>query len=302
VEVPLPVEAQEYNQSTYDKVAEAYDNLWSRNVAAPNAKLTRLLDLRPGERVADLACGTGVDTVDMARRVAPGEVIGVDYSEGMLAGARERAAAEGLPLTLVHAKAEDFIVAADPASFDAVSMRFACAYLEWTEVLPQFGRIMRPGGRVAVLTSLASSIPQFMRLYREFKGSIEPVWKLFQHNGRSFADTVRMFRQLRSTFGNGEFICVPDSTETVSRYLAQGGLVTTEAFVDRIRLYFPTGMDVVRWMHASGYVTHHSLDLVGPHAVRFIETLFADGLEEFREARGIPLDLVVAGVVAEKRS
>lgn len=296
----MPVEAHEYAQSTYDKVAEGYDDLWSRNVAAPNARLTRALALESGERLADLACGTGVDTVDMARRVAPGEVVGVDYSEGMLAGARERAAAENLNLTLVHAKAEDFIAAADPDSFDVVSMRFALAYLDWPSVLPQIGRMLRPGGRVAVLTSLASSIPQFYDLYREYKKSIEPVWKMYQHTGRSFAETVKMFRQLRSTFGDGNFICVPDTTETVSRHLAEGGLETTEAFVERIRLWFDNGMDVVRWMHASGYVTHHSLEIVGPDAVRFLERLFAEGLEEMREAKGIPLDLVVAGVIARR--
>ena len=297
----MPVEAQNYAQSTYDKVAGAYDDLWSRNVAAPNARLTGALALRSGERVADIACGTGVDTVDMARRVFPGEVVGVDYSEGMLAGARERASAENLELTLIHAKGEDFIASAGPESFDVVSMRFALAYLEWSSVLPGIGRILRPGGRVAVLTSLASSIPQFYQLYREYKGSIEPVWKMYQHTGRSFAETVKMFRQLRSTFGDGNFICVPDSTETVSRLLAQGGLHTTEAFVERIRLWFDSGIDVVRWMHASGYITHHSLEIVGPDAVRFLERLFSEGLEDMRQAKGIPLDLVVAGVVAERR-
>ena len=50
----LPVEAHEYAQSTYDKVAEAYDDLWSRNVAAPNARLTRALALRSGERVVTM--------------------------------------------------------------------------------------------------------------------------------------------------------------------------------------------------------------------------------------------------------
>jgi hypothetical protein len=57
----------------------------------------------------------------------------------------------------------------------------------------------------------------------------------------------------------------------------------------------------VNWVRASGYATHDSLDLVGPHEARFLEDLFAGGLEGFREARGVPLDIVVAGVVAEKR-
>ena len=58
---------------------------------------------RPGLRHRRLHAGDG------ATRPTPGEVVAVDYSEGMLAAARERAGGRGLSLTLVHARAEDFI-------------------------------------------------------------------------------------------------------------------------------------------------------------------------------------------------
>src|SRR2546428_14148007 len=83
----------------------------------------------------------------MARLADPGEVVGVDYSEGMLATARERAEAEGLSLTLVHARAEEFIATAPARSLDAVSLRFALAYLDWRAVLPPTGRTPPPRGR-----------------------------------------------------------------------------------------------------------------------------------------------------------
>ena len=53
-------------------MADSYDDLWSPHVVAPNARLTESLRIRGGERLADLACGTGVYTIDMARRNAPG--------------------------------------------------------------------------------------------------------------------------------------------------------------------------------------------------------------------------------------
>lgn len=53
-------------------------------------------------------------------------------------------------------------------------------------------------------------------------------------------------------------------------------------------------------MHASGYVTHSSLQDIGLDALEFVGSLFAEGLETYRQRRGIPLDLVVAAVVAEK--
>lgn len=296
----MAIRSPEYAQTTYDRVADGYDDLWSRNVSGPNARLTRGLALQRGERVADLACGTGLYTLEMARLVQPGEVVGVDYSEGMLATARERAEEEGLSLTLVHARAEEFIASAPARSLDAVSLRFALAYLDWREVLPRIGAVLRPGGRVGVLTSLSSSIPQFAELYNRFRKSPEPAWKLFQHMHRSLGDTWRLYRKLKETFGEPRFISVPDDVEQVAARLRQGGLTASDAWTETIRLWFASGVAAVAWMEDSGYVTHDSLEHVEPVAMRFLERLFAQGMESFREPRGIPLDLVIGGVIARR--
>lgn len=296
----MAVDSPEFTQATYDKVADAYDDLWSRHVAEPNAKLTRALRLRRGERVADLACGTGLFTVAMAQAVAPGEVVGVDVSEGMLATARERAEAQGLSLTLVQARIEDFVAAAEPASFDVVSLRFALAYIDWDRVLPRIGGMVRPGGRVGVLTNTTASIPQFYKLFDHYRGSFDAAWKLYKHFRKSFGEAWKIYWQLRDTFGDGRFISVPDTAQTLADRLAAGGLDPAEAWTDRIRLWFRSGYDAVAWMQESGYATHPTLQHVSPETLRFLETLFAEGLEGFRERQGIPLDFVIAGVVARK--
>src|SRR5690349_2041418 len=54
------------------------------------------LDLRPGQRVFDVGCGSGPTSLVLAERVGDdGEVIGADISPAMLAAARERAAEAG---------------------------------------------------------------------------------------------------------------------------------------------------------------------------------------------------------------
>ena len=296
----MAIRSPEYRQLAYDRVADAYDGLWTRHVAATNARLTHDLALKPGEHVADLACGTGAFTVDMARQVSPGEVVGVDYSEGMLAAARDRAEAEGLSLTLAHARAEDFIASAPAHSFDAVSMRFALTYLDWRNVLPGIGRILRPGGRFGLLTSLTSSIPQFAELYRRFRKSPEPAWKLFQHNKGSLGDTWRSYRRLRESFGEPRFITVPTDVKEAAEVLARGGLTPVETWTETIHIWFGSGTEAVAWIRDCGYVTHDSLEHVDPPTMRFLERLFAEGLESFRKPRGVPLDLVVAGVIARR--
>ena len=287
-------------QLAYDRVADLYDDLWTPNVALPNARLTRDLRPRRGERVADLACGTGVYTLEMCRLVQPAEVVGVDYSEGMLATARERAAEYGLRATWVHARAEDFIAHTEPESFDVVSMRFALTYLDWPRELPRLGRLLRPGGRVGLLTSLTSSLPQLEELYNRFRKSPEPVWKLFKHTRRSLPETWRIYRRLKESFGEGHFIRVPATTEEVTARLAEGGLRDVAQWTERIRLWFDTGAEAVDWMRASGCAAHGSLDQLEPRALEFVTALFAAGMDGFREPQGVPLDLVVGGVVARR--
>jgi ubiquinone/menaquinone biosynthesis C-methylase UbiE len=297
----MAVESTEYTQSTYDRVADGYDALWSRHVGPPNERLTRGLRLARGERVADLACGTGLYTVEMARRVAPGEVVAVDYSEGMLAAARERAEAEGLSLSLVHTKAEDFVAGAESASFDVISCRFALAYVDWRDVLPRMGRLLRTGGRVGLLTCLSSSTPQLLELFDHCRGSFGAAWSLYKHMGGSFARAFRLYHKLRGIFGDAHFIGVPDDIESAAESLAAGGLEIGETWTDHIRLWFESGEAVILWARDSGYLTHPSLARVDREDARFLISLFGAGMETFREARGVPLDLVVGGVIAERR-
>jgi SAM-dependent methyltransferase len=209
--------------------------------------------------------------------------------------------AEGLHLTLVHAKAEDFIADAEARSFDAVSLRFALAYVDWRDVLPRIGRILRPRGRVGVLSSLSSSIPQLHKLYNRFRKSPEPALKLFRHTKGSLPETWRIYRQLRETYGEPRFIMVPDTSEQIARALQQGGLAAGARWTETIRLWFESGRQAVDWAIGSGYATHSSLERLAPEARRFVEQLFSAGMEGFRQTRGIPLDLVIGGVVAERR-
>lgn len=266
--------APKHIQKTYDKVASTYDALWTKHVAEPNARITRELRLKKGERVADLACGTGLHTLEMAQLTAPSEVVGVDYSEGMLASAKERLTTDnGLPVTLVHAKAEDFIDSAAADHFDAVSMRFMLAYLDWAKVLPRVGRIVAPGGRVGILTSLSNALPQLWKVWDGLTGGALPLTAP-----------------------------VPDSNEQIAALLAEGGLRNVEGSWEyQIRLWFDDGMQALAWMKESGYGTHPALSLMTPEAVQQLMQVVAKGLEdEFRTEQGVPLEFTASGIIVRK--
>ena len=111
-------------QAAYDQIASNYDTQWSVHVEEPQRRLTRELQLAPGQRCADLGCGTGLDTLDMSRLVAPAEVVAVDCSPAMLDSAQRRARAAGLTLAVHCQGADDFIAVSADGTFDVVSLRF----------------------------------------------------------------------------------------------------------------------------------------------------------------------------------
>ena len=109
-------------------------------------RMTTALQLRPGDSVLDVACGTGVLAREAARRVSPGgSVTGVDRNEGMLAVAHRTA--PGIAWRSALAEALPF----EGASFDAVGCQFALMFFEdRTAALEEMWRVLRPGGRLAV--------------------------------------------------------------------------------------------------------------------------------------------------------
>jgi SAM-dependent methyltransferase len=92
----------------YRREATRYDRPIRLTARSQRAAIERL-ELRPGETVLDIACGTGINLSALARRVgANGRVIGVDLSPDMLAIARARATGTGLAnVTLVQSAIED---------------------------------------------------------------------------------------------------------------------------------------------------------------------------------------------------
>jgi SAM-dependent methyltransferase len=107
--------------------------------------------LAEGDRVLDIGCGTGRSTIEAARLVGHGSVLGVDLSGPMLAYARERAAAEGVTnasFLQADAQIHDF----DAASFDvAISETGTMFFGDPGAAFGNIAGALRSGGRLAML-------------------------------------------------------------------------------------------------------------------------------------------------------
>ena len=121
-------------------------------LAAHTDALFAAADVQSGDHVLDVGCGTGDTTRRAARLAADGDARGVDLSTGMLARARERAAAEGLTnVTFHHADAQ--VETFDDARFGVVVSRFGVMFFaDPVAAFANLARATRPGGRLAVVT------------------------------------------------------------------------------------------------------------------------------------------------------
>jgi SAM-dependent methyltransferase len=119
----------------------------ARNTARAAEAFIHRLNIPPGTRVLDVACGTGNTSIPLARRGAL--VTGVDIATNLLEQARARATSEGLEITFEEGDAEQLPY--PDASFDAVVTMFGAMFAPRHElVAAEFARVLRPGGMLAM--------------------------------------------------------------------------------------------------------------------------------------------------------
>ena len=142
-------------RGVFDSVAPSYDlmndlmslglhRLWK-------AYTVMVADLHEGDRVLDIAAGTGDLALAFARRVgASGRVVHTDINEAMLRGGRDRLIDAGVVLPTLVCDAEQLPFA--DASFDRVSVAFGLRNMTHKDLaLREMQRVLRPGGKLLVL-------------------------------------------------------------------------------------------------------------------------------------------------------
>ena len=137
-----------YTHGHHDAVLRSHRWRTAENSAA------YLLDqLRPGLAVLDVGCGPGTITCDLATRVAPGPVTGIDTSEEVLVEARAVAAEAGVA-SVAFEQGSVFDLRFDDGSFDMVHAHQVLQHVgDPVAALVEMRRVCRPGGLVAARDS-----------------------------------------------------------------------------------------------------------------------------------------------------
>ncbi len=132
--------------------AQLYESFFVPAIAEPvSTELLRTADLQPGERVVDVACGTGVITRSAAEAVGPtGSVTGIDVAPDMLEVARAAAADEA---AIDWHEADAASLPLPDECCDVVLCQMGLMFMEdRASALREMHRVLAPGGRVVTNT------------------------------------------------------------------------------------------------------------------------------------------------------
>lgn len=151
----------------YTRLAPLYE-LWARlTESRARRRVMELASVRPGEDVLEVAVGTGVQLVGLARANPSGRTVGLEPSEGMLRQARRRIDAAGVSdhVELVEGSALELPFAEE--SFDLLVNGYMLDLLPREEIpraLAEFRRVLRPGGRL-VLSNMTKGVRRRERVW-----------------------------------------------------------------------------------------------------------------------------------------
>lgn len=156
----------------FDDVARHYDRT-NAIMSVGNAQLwraatVRAVDPQAGERILDVAAGTGTSSAALARSGA--RVVALDFSPGMVAEGRRRHP----QLEFVEGDAEKLPFGDD--EFDAVTISFGLRNVEHPKVaLAEMYRVLKPGGRLVVCEFSKPPRPVFRAGYAAYMRFVMPV-------------------------------------------------------------------------------------------------------------------------------
>jgi len=140
----------------YGRIAAIYDwaNVEGILYARARARAIELLDLQPGDRVLDVACGTGANFALIEQRIGPsGHLVGIDLTPQMLNQARARAARHGWSnLRLQEDDICDLGADGLDEQFDAAVCTLGLSVIpQWQRAWEAMVSAVPPGGRLAIM-------------------------------------------------------------------------------------------------------------------------------------------------------
>jgi ubiquinone/menaquinone biosynthesis C-methylase UbiE len=134
----------------WDRAVSYYEKSWQQQLEPAQTRLLTMAMPRSGERVLDIACGTGLVTFRVAGMVGPaGQAVGTDISDGMVDHCTRTAEARGLTNT-AFARMEAERLDVKDGVFDVTLCALGMMYVvDFAGSIREMYRVTKPGGRAA---------------------------------------------------------------------------------------------------------------------------------------------------------
>lgn len=204
----------------FDATAKRYDLLNSL-LSGGNDRLWRIhmqraVKPRPGERILDVAAGTGASSAPMAK--AGALVTALDLSAGMIEEGRRRHP----DIEFVHGSAEELPFASD--TYDAVTISFGLRNVQHPRAaLSEFLRVLKPGGRLYVCEFSQPPVNVVRRGYEAYLGTVLPgMARLASSNPEAYRYLVESIRSWPDQQALSQWIRTAGFTRVAHRNLTLG--------------------------------------------------------------------------------
>ena len=177
-------------RAMFDRIAGVYDVMNTVMTAGLHHRWrSRAADLArvgPGTRALDVATGTGDLAIELASR--GGDVVGSDFSEGMLARARTKAPG------LTWEQADAMALPYPEDEFDAVTVGFGARnFGDLSQGLREMVRVVRPGGRVVILEITTPQKPPLSTFFSLWFDRVVPLMGRFDEAYTYLPNSVKRF-------------------------------------------------------------------------------------------------------------
>ena len=206
--------------SMFDSVASRYDVMDALMTGGLDrvwmTALCKAVAPHPGERILDLAAGTGASSAALAKGGA--EVVACDLSEGMIEVGRERHP----EIEFVHGNAMDLDF--EDGSFDAVTISWGLRNIPDPQLaLREMARVVRPRGRLVVLEFSTPPSRVFRGMYNVYQSTVMPaIARLVTTNDGAYDYLVESIRAWPDQEELGRMIAANGWSEVEYRNLTGG--------------------------------------------------------------------------------
>jgi demethylmenaquinone methyltransferase/2-methoxy-6-polyprenyl-1,4-benzoquinol methylase len=190
-------------RAMFDRIAGLYDRMNTVMTAGLHRAWRRraadLAEVSPGDRVLDVATGTGDLALELVERVAPGgEVVGIDFSQRMLELARAKASASGRDdVSVCFQAANALSLPFDTNEYAAATVGFGARnFADLERGLAEMVRVVQPGGRVVVLEITTPRRPPLSTFFEVWFDRVVPVLGQFAGDAAAYSylpSSVRRF-------------------------------------------------------------------------------------------------------------